>query len=112
MGMTCDPAEIRQVKAELDANPRDLGLGVIHLPTGRLHLRSFDSVGRRGHEALVSRLGYVAADCRGFVIVKDGPSFHVLNVSQLNGPQGRPGSLNMADDLFNNIVKELRHGGL
>lgn len=112
-GRSCDPAELRAVKDALGADARNIGIGVLHEPTGRIHLMPINSLpDRNGHAELVELLKLSGSDCKGFIIALGGGVFVVLNQSHLNGPQGTPGSLKMPAHTFNNVLRELTHAGL
>lgn len=104
---------MQAVKDELDKDTHNLGIGILHEPTGQIHLAPFDALGRLGHDELVRRRSLPRNDCKGFVIHKnpDG-TFTVYNFSGLNGPQGQPGSTQMPRTTFAQIVKALEAAGL
>lgn len=110
--LTCDPAEVQAVKDALNRNPYNLGIGVLHEPTGQIRLAPFDVV-PGGHAELVVRLTLPAMECKGFVIEKrlDG-TFAAVNISHLNGPQGQAGSLQMPPATFDDIRQALQQAGL
>ena len=110
--VTCDAQEVQHVKDELVINPNNVGVGILHEPTGLIHLAPFDDL-HGGHDQLVFHKKLAAQECRGFVVVRlpDG-SFDAVNNSHLNGPQGSPGSLLMPVPLFQTIVQVLRQAGL
>jgi hypothetical protein len=101
-------AELQAVKDALRQDPLNAGVGILHEPTGTIHLRPFDMV-PGGHAQLAGDLGLALRDCKGFAIVQapDG-SFVPVNRSHLNGPQGAPGSLQMPQPTFGEIVRALR----
>lgn len=47
------PTEVQAVKHALTQDPNNTCLGILHLPTDKIVLAPFDSVG--GHDALVLR---------------------------------------------------------
>jgi hypothetical protein len=106
------PAEVQAVKDALDQNALNAGVGVLHEPTGRIHLKPFDQV-PGGHAQLAGMMGLPLMECKGFAIVKatDG-RFVPVNISHLNGPQGTPGSLQMPQATFDEIVRALGAAGL
>jgi hypothetical protein len=111
---TCDPQEVQAVKDGLTRNPLNLGIGILHEPTGQIHLSPMDQLpNRNGHDDLVTRLQLPPDECKGFAIgiQKDGALVPV-NLSHLNGPQGQPGSLQMPADTFAAILQALQVAGL
>jgi hypothetical protein len=111
---TCDAQEVQVVKDALTRNPLDLGVGVLHEPTGRIYLLPFHQLPNRGgHDELVTVLQLIPSECKGFVIaVQSVGSFIPVNLSHLNGPQGQPGSLRMPAVTFASIVHSLQNAGL
>lgn len=97
----------------LDANPNNLGIGVLHEGTGRIHLAPFDVLRGFAHRGLVQQLGFPENECKGFAIGRkaDG-SYEVANESHLNEPQGQPGSLQMPEATFAQVMKALQDAGL
>jgi hypothetical protein len=61
------PTEIQAIKDALTQDPNNIGVGILHLPTDKIVLAPFDSVG--GHDALVLREKLLPVDCREFVVV-------------------------------------------
>ncbi|HWG46962.1 MAG TPA: hypothetical protein VN688_29635 [Gemmataceae bacterium] len=110
--LTCDAAEVQAVKDALNRNPHNLGVGVLHEPTGLIHLAPFDVV-PGGHAELALRLALSVVECKGFAIEKqiDG-SFTAVNFSHLNGSQGQPASLHMPQATFDAIRQTLYQAGL
>jgi hypothetical protein len=110
--LTCNPQELQRVKDALVKNANNVGVGMLHEPTGQISLEPFNDL-QGGHDQLVARKQLVDADCKGFVVVRlaDG-SFDAVNNSHLNGPQGQPGSLFMPAAVFQAIVRTLRQAGL
>jgi hypothetical protein len=106
-----DPAELQTVKDALAANAMNLAVGLLHEPSGRIYLAPFDTV-PGGHLDLVNRLGLTPVECRGFAIGKDAAGFVIANNSHMNGPQGQPGSLQMPQATFDEIVQTLEDAGL
>jgi hypothetical protein len=110
---TCDPQEVQRVKDALVQNDLNLGIGVLHEPTGQIHLAPMDSLPQRGgHAELVDLLQLPEAECKGFGILTRQGAFVPVNSSHLNGPQGQPGSLQMPADTFDAVVDALRAAGL
>lgn len=109
----CDPNEVTGVKVALDINLANVGVGVHHVQSGRTYLRPIDTLPfRNGHLGLTDLLGLPPGECLGFLVIKVGGAYRVLNSSHLNGSQGSSGSLKMPDSTFNNIVQELYDAGL
>ena len=106
------PAEIQAVKDAILLNPRDLGVGIWHMPTDRLILAPFDQLNGTGHVGLVTTQGFLRSECRGFIISRQQNQWIVINVSELNGPQGQPGALAMPGSDFAAIEQSLRNAGL
>jgi hypothetical protein len=108
--MLCDAAAIQAIKDALNQNPNNLGVGILHEPTGQIHLLPFDQVA--GHKGLARRYNVKETECKGFVIGKqpDG-TFAAANLSELNGALGQPGSLQMPQSTFDEIVKTLGAAG-
>jgi hypothetical protein len=88
------------------------GVGIVHEPTGQIHLAPFDDV-PGGHAELVNKLNLRPSECKGFAIFKqpDG-KFVAINNSHLNGTQGQPGSVQMPSSTFAAIVQALEDAGL
>ena len=111
--MQCDPGELQVVKDALNRDSTNLGVGILHVPSGHIHLIPFDSLPMRGGHAEFAGLLHLPLDqCRGFVIATQPAGFLVSNMSHLNGPQGQPGSLQMPAPLFADIVQALQDEGL
>jgi hypothetical protein len=109
---TASPQELQAVKAALDHNPLNLGVGILHEPTGRISLRPFDQL-PGGHAQLAGDLALPLGECKGFGIAKAaGGAYVPVNSSHLNGPQGSPGSLQMPASTFAEIVAALQAAGL
>ncbi len=109
----CDPREVQRVKDALQYNDVNLGVGIVHEPTGQIRLSPFDDLPRRGgHVELADALGLPLAECKGFIIARQGDSFMPVNMSHLNGPQGQPGSLQMPAATFAGVVRALLGAGL
>ncbi len=91
----------------------NIGVGVLHEPTGQVRLRPMDALPNRGgHAELAGLLGLPLAECKGFVIGKQADVFVPVNLSHLNGPQGQPGSLQMPAATFAAVVAALQSAGL
>src|SRR6266545_183455 len=106
--MPVDSREVDAVKQALTADPGDIGVGVIHLPTAGIILRPFNSIpSGNGHIGLVDETVSPADEFRGFIVIREAGRYDVLNSSHLNGPQGAPGSLRMPAQVFDMIVREL-----
>jgi hypothetical protein len=106
------PVEVQAVKDALDQNALNAGVGILHEPTGKIHLRPFDQV-PGGHAQLVGMMGLPLNECKGFAILKAADGWFIpVNNSHLNGPQGTPGSLQMPRVTFDEIVQALGAAGL
>jgi hypothetical protein len=66
---TASPQEVQAVKAALDQDPLNAGVGVLHEPTGTISLRPFDQV-PGGHAQLAGDLGLPLSECKGFGVFK------------------------------------------
>jgi hypothetical protein len=110
--LNCDPHEVQKIKDELQRNPLNSGVGILHEPSGHISLAPFDDV-PGGHAELVQRLNLPQAECKGFAITlqPDGTATAV-NQSHLNGTQGNPGSLQMPPSTFAAIMQALKDAGL
>jgi hypothetical protein len=109
----CDAQEIQAVKAGLSCDPRNHGVGVLHEPTGQIHLMPMDDLPNLGgHAELVTLLNLPQAECKGFAVVDHGGRFVAVNNSHINGPQGQSGSLQMPPAVFQAIVQALAAAGL
>jgi hypothetical protein len=106
------PGELQSVKDGLLVNPNNIGVGILHQPTGQIRMAPYDDL-LGGHDALTARCSLDNQECKGFVVVlrPDG-QFDCVNNSHLNGAQGKPASLQMETALFQEIVNTLRTGGL
>jgi hypothetical protein len=104
--------EVQTVKDVLHQNPLNLGVGILHEPTGTIYLQPFDDV-PGGHAELVQRQGLPPSECKGFAIgfSPDG-AFVPVNVSHLTGQQGGPASLQMPSATFTEIQRALTAVGL
>jgi hypothetical protein len=100
------------MKGALRQNPHNMGIGLLHEPTGRIYVAPFDDV-PGGHTHLAAEKGVQPSECKGFVVCHqpDG-SLGPLNLSHLNGPQGQPGSLQMPQPTFDGIAQALKDAGL
>src|SRR5262245_2818857 len=111
-GYVCSTKDVQRVKDALRQNPLNLGVGVLHEPSGQIILAPFDDV-PGGHVDLVVRSGLPVNACKGFVIcIQPGDVFIPVNASHLNGPLGTPGSLQMPSTTFADIVQALGTAGL
>ena len=103
---TIDPLELLAVREALREDPSSLGVGLLHLPSGRIVLRSFDEVKHRGgHLELADEQGWLPHQCLGFVVARPGGECVMVNLSQLNA---RSGQLFMPHDTFRKILLSLR----
>jgi hypothetical protein len=111
--VTASPAEVQAVKDALARDVNNVGVGVVHEPTGRVYLKPFDDLPMGGgHQELASLTQLPLGECKGFVIGLLHGGYVVVNSSHLNGPQGQPGSLQMPAPLFLDIEQALRAAGL
>jgi hypothetical protein len=111
--LTCDPQEVQVVKDALEADSLNSGVGLLHQPTGRIYLQPMDSLPNKcGHDDLAQIVNVPTSECKGFAVVKSNGNFIPLNLSHLNGPQGQPGSLQMPQPVFDQIVQALNDAGL
>jgi hypothetical protein len=108
-----DSKEVQVVKDALNLDITDAGVGILHVPANRIHLRPSSQTRPVGHDALVRQLGLSRSDCKGFVIVKDVSGMLVIeNLSQLNIGSGGPKSLMMPPSLFGLIKQAVIAAGL
>ncbi len=108
----CDPHDIQAVKDALAKDPNNIGVGIIHEPTGRIVLKPFDDV-PGGHAQLAGDLGLPLSETRGFLVGRSGSSYQVVNLSHLNSLRaGGPGPMQMPQPLFDIVVKSLQAAGL
>jgi hypothetical protein len=108
-----DTRELSEVKAALDADITDAGIGIYHLPSNCIFLAPTSKTIPPGHLALVARRGLDAADCRGFVIVKTPVgNFLAENFSGLNVNRAGSVGFRMAPVLFDEIERSLTAAGL
>jgi hypothetical protein len=92
------------VKVALAADITDAGVGLLHLPTNRIHLRPTSQTTPPGHNALVRLLAINRGDCRGFVVVIDkSGNYDVENISGLNAGTGGISNFSMPQALFDDI---------
>jgi hypothetical protein len=111
--VTCDSQDLQAVKDALNQNPLNVGVGILHEPTGQVFLTPIDSLPNQGgHAELTDVLKMPPSECKGFVIAKQQGNFVPVNMSHLNGPQGQPGSLQMPQTTFDAIVQALKNAGL
>jgi hypothetical protein len=108
----CDPQEVQAVKDALARDPNNIGVGIIHEPTGLVFVKPFDDV-PGGHAQLALDRRLPLHESRGFVIGRAGSGYQVMNRSHLNGPgQGSPGPMQMPQPLFDAVLQSLKDGGL
>ncbi len=109
--LKCSPHEVQTVKDALRINSLNSGLGILHEPTGQIHLIPIDIVG--GHVGFAILLGLPENEWKGFGIgINPDGTFTAMNVSQLNGPLGQLGSLQMPQSTFQSILQALQGAGL
>ena len=101
---TVDHLELQAVKTALRCDITDCGIGVLHVPTNRVHLRPSSQTNPVGHDALVRHLQLSRKDCRGFVVAVNNLGQYVVeNISGLNAAAGGPNSLQMPLVIFDEI---------
>jgi hypothetical protein len=101
--------ELRTVRDNLVHNRSDLGVGVVHLPSRQIHLRSFSLLRQGGgHIELIDQYAWVLEECRGFLIARPRDECVVINLSHVN--QQVVGSLHMANETFRDVWQTLRTG--
>ncbi len=107
-------AEVAGVKAALNADPTNAGIGILDLTTGKIHLAPSATLNPIGHQTLLQKLGLQSCDIRGFVVAKNTNTgnFVVENISGQN--LSKPGSegMRMAVDLFDGVKRALSAAGL
>jgi hypothetical protein len=109
----CDPLDVQAVKDALNQNSLYGGVGIFHEPSRRIYLVPFDDLPNRGgHTELAKVVNVPQSECKGFAIGKTNGGFLPVNISELNGPQGQPGSLQMPQPVFDEIVQALHDAGL
>lgn len=110
---TADPNQVQAAKANALADATDAGLGVLHLPTGTIHLASASALPNHGHLDIVNLCQLVADECRGFTMVKH-PSTGTVIVQNFSGLNvGQPGSIKfgMEQSRFDDVMIALRAAG-
>jgi hypothetical protein len=108
----CDPHDVQAVKDALAQNANNIGVGVIHEPTGRVFLKPFDDV-PGGHAQIAGDAGIPLSEARGFLVGRSGSGYQVVNLSHLNSPApGSPGPMQMPQPLFDLVLQSLRNAGL
>ena len=107
----CLVEEANAVKKALDADITDAGVGVLHVPSGKVFLRPASKT-KSSHAQFVKELGYNADEVRGFVVTMDPKSakYVVENISSLNVQY--PGdSMKMAHELFATVTEKMSQLG-
>jgi hypothetical protein len=110
---TVDRNQLQAVKARALADATDAGLGILHLPSGTIHIASASQLPAHSHIDFVQQMQLKTVECRGFTIVQDRAGRVIAqNFSGLN--VGMPGSVRfgMEQSLFDDVVKALRSAGL
>ncbi len=103
-----DPEELRSIRAELLQDRCNLGVGVVHLPSRQIHLRSFRRLPHGGgHIELIDFYAWVFEECRGFVVARPNEECIIINVAHVNL---QIGSLHMANETFRDVWQTLRNG--
>lgn len=101
-----DPDELTAVREALQEDASNFGVGVLHVPSGRIALRPFDQLKNRGgHLELVSESEWTPRECLGFVVARPAGESLMVNLSQLNA---QVGPLWMPPGTFRTIVLSLR----
>jgi hypothetical protein len=89
------------------------GVGIIHEPTGQVHLKPFDAV-PGGHVRLAGDLGLPLNEVKGFVVGLSADSYQAINASHLSNSsgQGASGTMQMPQALFASVLQSLKDAGL
>jgi hypothetical protein len=106
---TIPQSEVDALRTAWARNPNDLGLGHFNPSTGEIHVGSYDTTGRIGHDGLQNALGIPDTDrpnWRGFVISSGGQA---INNSAFNNPDG---GVRMLPASFAQVEDALRRAGL
>ena len=79
------PTELLAVREALSQDPSNIGVGILHMPTGRIALRPFDRLRNRGgHLELAGECDWTPQECLGFIVAKPANECVMVNLSQLN----------------------------
>ena len=98
--------ELLAVREALLQDAFNLGVGILHLPTGRVVLRPFDALRHRGgHVELAEEFDWRPDECLGFIVARPAGECVMINLSQLNS---QAGPLYMPHGTFRNILLSLR----
>lgn len=107
---TIAPAEVENLRAAWGQDPTDIGLGLYNPGTGEIHVGSYDTTGRQGHDGLQANLGILdrdRANWRGFVVSSHGQA---INGSGFNLSDG--GTHQMRPEYWAEVEQALRQAGL
>jgi hypothetical protein len=108
-----DANEVQAAKVALNLDITNATVGILHIPTNRVHLRPISQTNPPGHAALVQQMKLNRNDCRGFVVaITPGGKFVVENLSGLNVGSGGTTNLQMPQSIFDKIQIALASAGL
>jgi hypothetical protein len=121
--VACNPAEVAHVEQEMAKSPFNLGVGVIDTRTGQVRLFTYDETDvfsqanrslqvAAGHEAAAAMAGFPPDQARGFALWKQGNDWHVQNSSHLNRLDTQTNTMQMAPQMFTDIVAALQTAGV
>jgi len=103
---TVEREELVTVRDALMRDSCNLGVGILHLPTGRIALKPFAQLPHRGgHVELAGNLDWAPDECLGFFVARPTGECVMINRSQLNA---QAGPLQMPQGTFRNILLSLR----
>jgi hypothetical protein len=103
---TVAPFELLAVREALREDSLNFGVGLLHEPSGRIGLRSFNDIYHRGgHLGFAGECAWRVDECLGFLVAMPKESCTIVNLSQLNV---RKGGLHMPAEIFRSIVLSLR----
>jgi hypothetical protein len=103
---TVTTEELLAVRDALRQDPANLGVGILHLATGRVALRPIEQLRHRGgHVELVAENYWTPEECLGFIVARPAGECQIINLSQLNS---RAGYVYMPPGTFRDIVLNLR----
>ncbi len=99
--------ELQAVRDALRTDSCNLGVGIVHLPTGRIALKPFESLRHRGgHVGLAAEMEWSPEECLGFMVARPSAECIMINRSQLNA---QAGALHMPAETFRNVLSRLRN---
>lgn len=121
--VACNPAEVAHVEQEMAKDPFNLGVGVLDTRTGQVRLFSYDETDvfsqanrplqvAAGHEAAAVMAGFLPNQTRGFALWKQSNDWHVQNSSHLNRLDAQTNTMQMAPQMFTDIVVALLAAGV